>query len=149
MKRRSMFLIVVCLGISILPAAACDLHSGPMFGAYAFQHSYMQPANRADEPAQLTIEHDRFASAVINQPQVISIDYELPYNFQEVTLRFSSTDGVEFMNTGDVPLVKKKGRYALSYTAKAAGEYVINVEAEAVRDGMPYLHVQKIQLTAL
>ena len=127
---------------------ACDFHDGAMFGAFSMNHPLMQRNRYANEPAQLVLKHDRYKSVKLNRSEVIDINYELPLNFRNVTLRFSVGEGIELADASQVEIDKLAGQYALKYTAVTAGQHIIKVEAEALRDGVPYSHIQRIRLIA-
>lgn len=129
---------------------ACENHAFPSFGIYSHkkQWPYEDYDRSETSPTHIVLKHSRYTSAKLDEQKVINIDYQIPDDFSLATLEVSSRNNIEFEPKGKIILEDSKGNYKLAYTAKSSGSHVIEIKAEAIKEGKPYTKVQKIYLSA-
>ena len=130
--------------------AWCENHGFGGFGLYSHQQQFAYKKQNQSQAStkQIVLKHNRFVSAKLDEQKVINIDYFIPENFRLATLEASSTGDIEFEKKGKIVLEEIKGSYQLAYKAKTSGAHVIELKAEAIREGALYSKSQKIYLTA-
>ena len=156
LKANALFYTVLCTGLiftsPISIVHACDFHDQPSFGGFrsiggfAQSHPLMkQHIAQANSP-QLTLTHDRKLNASLAKPDSVDITYHLPVDFNDASLRFTHSDGVELETQGQVVIDQLNGTFTLNYVANKPGKHHIRVWADATKQTLPYSKVQRIEL---
>ena len=137
---RSLF-IGLLSGLYATASLACSNHAYPNFGFYSHQQQWMhkKPNQSEASATQIILKHNRFTSAKLDEQKVININYLIPDNFRLVTLQALSPGDIEFEQEGKIVLEEIKGNYKLAYKAKSSGAHVIEIKAEAIREGVSLL----------
>lgn len=150
LKRKLTF--VICAGLVGVSSfsKACEFHSSPMFGAFSANHPMMEAyKQRRLETSKLTLTHEKTRTVKVNQEDVLEIGFQRPFNFRNVTLQFTSSDGIVLKQLDKIAVRQLNGSIELNYEAKSLGEHEIQITAEATRNGKPFSQVQQIKLTAI
>ncbi|WP_395338485.1 hypothetical protein PN836_011765 [Ningiella sp. W23] len=135
-------------------STACDYH-GDMGGFGAFggmggfgqAHPLMQRHIQASSPKQLKLEHPRTVVAKVDTNQSIDINYHLPTQYKNASLRFTNSDGLALSTDEEVSIDKLNGKYTLDFVAKKPGTNHILVWVDAMKESLPYSKVQRISVT--
>lgn len=143
------FLLCSALLTASASAFACDYHDKG-FGMYSMNGSHMNQQFRSASSPQLKLIHDRKLVVKQSNSNTIEIKYHLPAQFNDASLRFTFSDGIEIPNPNDaISIDELNGTFMLQYVATKLGKQHILIWADATRQNLPFSKVQKIDLTVI
>lgn len=127
---------------------ACEYHNAPMFGVMGVGHPMMN-RHKSQDFGELVVSHQSTIRISENTPSTLEITYKLPLNYRDMTLEFSSTNGIQLTASEPVKIEKMLGVYRLGYAATDGGSQLINVRVAGMKNGQPYSHIQHVNLIVL
>lgn len=153
LAKKSVSIACALIALALSPSfvvLACDYHGdmsfggmGPMRG-FGQGHPLMQRHMLEARPAQLKLNHESLVVAPINEKQSIDINYFLPPEFKDATLRFTHSDGIALDVDDKIAISELNGVYTLDYSVTEGAKQHILVWVDAVKATLPYSRVQRI-----
>lgn len=128
---------------------ACEFHGqGTGFGMFGPNNPMMSQHFKNQSSQQLKLVHERRIVVKQSAEESIEIKYHVPVAYDNASLRFTYSDGIEIPNNGEkIEINKLNGTYTLNYIAKTSGRQHILVWADAHKQNLPFSKVQRIDLT--
>ena len=140
---------VALVFLSITSAThACEFHDTPMFGAFGANHPMMNKAAAPANEEGFVLKHPRAMAIKVNEPGVVKINYQLPLDYRDAKLEFSSQDDLQLGADAPVAIGQLDGEYALNFLAQSKGTHYVKIRVSAERNGSPYTYVQQVKVVA-
>ena len=127
---------------------ACEFHDTPMFGAFGANHPMMNKAAAPANEEGFVLKHPRAMAIKVNEPGVVKINYQLPLDYRDAQLEFSSQDDLRLGADAPVSIGQLDGEYALNFSAQSKGTHYVKIRVSAERNGSPYTYVQQVKVVA-
>lgn len=127
---------------------ACEFHDTPMFGAFGANHPMMSKAAAPTNEEGFVLKHPRAMAIKVNEPGVVKINYQLPLDYRDAQLEFSSQDDLRLGADAPVAIGQLDGEYSLNFSAQSKGTHYVKIRVSAERNGAPYTYVQQVKVVA-
>lgn len=133
---------------ALMPAKACDLHDGMMFGAFGMNHPLMQ-RHKQMPVAEAKLMLPEVSQSKTGAASELALDYSAPAIYDEVTLYVRGSDNIELLQGQEIALIDVSGIVNLKYLAKTPGKHNLEFEIKASVGGQTKSFVQLLTVEAI